>query len=86
VVECGVASWVFDPSKAESEVNNPLGANANEIPCVLAQLIASPLAFGSVYFEPTAAMASLACSYIFAEMWFGILFAILVEIVPLAVR
>ena len=50
------------------------------------QLIASPLAFGSVYFEPVGALVSLAISYFFAEMWFGILFAILVEIVPLAVR
>lgn len=31
-------------------------------------------------------MVSLGISYIFAEMWFGILFAILVEIVPLNVR
>ncbi|CAB3363453.1 Hypothetical predicted protein [Cloeon dipterum] len=63
-----------------------MGVKSRLAVLALSQLIASPLAFGSVYFEPTGAMISLACSYIFAEMWFGILFAILVEIVPLAVR
>lgn len=35
---------------------------------------------------PVGSMVTLAISYLFAEMWFGILFAVLVEIVPLAVR
>ncbi|XP_046385579.1 putative metabolite transport protein HI_1104 [Ischnura elegans] len=52
----------------------------------LSQLIATPLAFGSVYCDPVGAMVTLGISYFFAEMWFGILFAILVEVVPLSVR
>nr|XP_022910814.1 uncharacterized protein LOC111421851 [Onthophagus taurus] len=52
----------------------------------ISQLISTPFAFGSVYFNPTWAMITLGISYFFAEMWFGILFAILVEIVPLQVR
>ncbi|KRT85381.1 membrane transporter [Oryctes borbonicus] len=52
----------------------------------ISQLISTPGAFGSVYFEPTWAMITLGLSYFFAEMWFGILFAILVEIVPLRIR
>lgn len=72
----------------------------------ISQLIATPFAFGSVYFEPLWAMITLGISYFFgkflllrrknhlyneifkitAEMWFGIVFAILVEIVPLQIR
>ncbi|KAI4454985.1 spinster [Holotrichia oblita] len=52
----------------------------------ISQLISTPGAFGSVYFTPTWAMITLGLSYFFAEMWFGILFAILVEIVPLRIR
>ena len=53
---------------------------------MFSQLIAAPLAFCSVYLEPVGAMVTLGISYFFSEMWFGILFAILMEIVPLAVR
>ncbi|CAB3219906.1 unnamed protein product [Arctia plantaginis] len=52
----------------------------------LSQLIATLPAFGSVIFGPLWAMITLAISYFFAEMWFGIVFTILVEIVPLSVR
>ncbi|XP_055546550.1 putative metabolite transport protein HI_1104 [Wyeomyia smithii] len=52
----------------------------------ISQLIATPFAFGSVYYEPLWAMITLGISYFFAEMWFGIVFAVLVEIVPLQVR
>ncbi|CAH0773939.1 unnamed protein product [Bemisia tabaci] len=52
----------------------------------VSQLIATPFAFGSIYMGPIGAMVTLAISYLFAEMWFGILFAILVEVVPLSVR
>uniref|UniRef100_A0A182NSC5 Major facilitator superfamily (MFS) profile domain-containing protein n=1 Tax=Anopheles dirus TaxID=7168 RepID=A0A182NSC5_9DIPT len=52
----------------------------------VSQLLATPFAFGSVYYEPLWAMITLGISYFFAEMWFGIVFAVLVEIVPLQVR
>lgn len=52
----------------------------------ISQLIATPFAFGSVYYDPLWAMITLGISYFFAEMWFGIVFAVLVEIVPLQVR
>ncbi|KMQ94409.1 protein spinster 1-like protein [Lasius niger] len=52
----------------------------------ISQIIATPFAFGSVYFNPLWAMITLGISYFFAEMWFGILFAIVVEIVPLNLR
>lgn len=52
----------------------------------ISQLIATPFAYGSIYMGPVGAMVTLAISYLFAEMWFGILFAILVESVPMSVR
>ncbi|XP_020294303.1 uncharacterized protein LOC109859955 [Pseudomyrmex gracilis] len=52
----------------------------------ISQLIATPGAFGSVYFDPLWAMITLGTSYFFAEMWFGIVFAVVVEIVPLNLR
>ncbi|KAF7990357.1 hypothetical protein HCN44_000162 [Aphidius gifuensis] len=52
----------------------------------ISQIIATPFAFGSVYFSPLWAMITLGISYFFAEMWFGIVFAIVVEIVPLSMR
>lgn len=63
-----------------------MGIRSRVMVLAISQIIATPTAFGSVYFTPTWAMVSLGVSYIFAEMWFGILFAILVEIVPLKVR
>lgn len=63
-----------------------MGIKSRVIVLSVSQLIATPFAFGSVYFNPTWAMVTLGFSYFFAEMWFGILFAILVEIVPLQVR
>lgn len=52
----------------------------------ISQIIATPFAFGSVYFNPLWAMITLGISYFFAEMWFGIVFAVVVEIVPLHLR
>ncbi|XP_015121157.1 uncharacterized protein LOC107043949 [Diachasma alloeum] len=52
----------------------------------ISQLIATPFAFGSVALEPLGAIITLGISYFFAEMWFGIVFAIVVEIVPLSMR
>lgn len=63
-----------------------MGVRSRVAVLALSQLIATPGAFGSVFFSPTWAMITLGLSYFFAEMWFGILFAILVEIVPVQVR
>jgi len=63
-----------------------MGIKSRVAVLAISQLIATPFAFGSVYFEPLWAMITLGISYFFAEMWFGIVFAILVEIVPLQIR
>ncbi|XP_065201677.1 protein spinster homolog 1 [Planococcus citri] len=63
-----------------------MGIRSRVAVLAISQLIATPFAFGSIYLQPVGAMVTLAISYVFAEMWFGILFAILVEIVPLSVR
>ncbi|KAL1114880.1 hypothetical protein AAG570_007704 [Ranatra chinensis] len=63
-----------------------MGIKSRVVVLAVSQLISTPFAFGSIYMGPVGAMITLAISYLFAEMWFGILFAVLVEIVPLAVR
>ncbi|KAK6625807.1 hypothetical protein RUM43_006106 [Polyplax serrata] len=63
-----------------------MGIKSRVLVLAISQLIASPFAFGSVYFDPLGAMITLGISYFFAEMWFGIVFAILVEVVPLSMR
>ncbi|XP_060533613.1 protein spinster homolog 1 [Cylas formicarius] len=63
-----------------------MGIRSRVVILAVSQICATPFAFGSVYFSPVGAMITLGVSYFFAEMWFGILFAILVEIVPLHVR
>ncbi|OXU24172.1 hypothetical protein TSAR_016556 [Trichomalopsis sarcophagae] len=63
-----------------------MGIRSRVAVLVVSQLVATPFAFGSVYFAPVGAMITLGISYFFAEMWFGIVFAILVEIVPLSMR
>ncbi|KAL1488253.1 hypothetical protein ABEB36_015207 [Hypothenemus hampei] len=63
-----------------------MGIRSRVVILAISQIVATPFAFGSVYCEPVGAMITLGISYFFAEMWFGILFAILVEIVPLHVR
>ncbi|KPJ01133.1 PREDICTED: uncharacterized protein LOC106117752 [Papilio xuthus] len=63
-----------------------MGVRSRVLVLALSQLISTLPAFGSVVFGPLWAMITLAFSYFFAEMWFGIVFAILVEIVPMSVR
>jgi hypothetical protein len=43
------------------------------------QAIASPFAAGVLLLPPPYCFASLLIAYLFAEMWFGVLFAILIE-------
>lgn len=63
-----------------------MGVRSRVLVLALSQLISTPGAFGSIYFDPFWAMISLATSYFFAEMWFGIVFAVIVEIVPMEYR
>lgn len=63
-----------------------MGIKSRVLVLALSQLISTPPAFGSVYFDPLWAMITLGLSYFFAEMWFGIVFAVVVEIVPVQVR
>lgn len=57
-----------------------MGVRSRVLVLAISQLISTPGAFGSVYFEPFWAMVTLATSYFFAEMWFGIVFAVIVEV------
>nr|XP_039262749.1 protein spinster-like [Styela clava] len=52
----------------------------------ISQALASPLAFGVLYLTPPFCFFSLIAAYLFAEMWFGIIFAVLVELLPTEVR
>ncbi|XP_034933644.1 putative metabolite transport protein HI_1104 [Chelonus insularis] len=63
-----------------------LGIRSRVAVLAISQLVATPFSFGSVYFNPLWAMITLGISYFFAEMWFGIVFAVMVEIVPLSMR
>ncbi|XP_062126397.1 uncharacterized protein LOC133839084 [Drosophila sulfurigaster albostrigata] len=63
-----------------------MGIRSRTFVLALSQLIATLPGFGSVYFDPLWAMITLGLSYLFAEMVFGIVFAIVVEIVPLRVH
>ncbi|XP_018323578.1 uncharacterized protein LOC108735867 [Agrilus planipennis] len=59
-----------------------LGVRFRVLVLLVSQVIAIPFAFAALYCEPIGAMITLAISFFFAEMWFGIMFAILTEIVP----
>lgn len=48
------------------------------------QTLATPFAAGVLLLPPPYSFASLLIAYLFAETWFGILFAILIELVPSA--
>ncbi|XP_042883762.1 protein spinster homolog 1-like [Penaeus japonicus] len=50
------------------------------------QFLAMPFAAGVLYFPPPGAFFMLLGAYIFAEMWFGVLFAVLLELVPGSVQ
>ncbi|XP_050708531.1 sphingosine-1-phosphate transporter SPNS2-like isoform X2 [Eriocheir sinensis] len=59
-----------------------LGLRARLYVLAGSQLIATPFAAGVLYFPPPGAFFSLLGAYIFAEMWLGVLFAVLLELVP----
>ncbi|XP_018026800.1 protein spinster homolog 2 [Hyalella azteca] len=63
-----------------------LGVKARLYVLAASQFAATPFAAGVLYLAPPAAMYSLLCAYFFAEMWFGILFAVLLDIVPGTVK
>jgi MFS family permease len=54
-----------------------MGVRSRVLVLALSQLISTPGAFGSVFLDPFWAMITLASSYFFAEMWFGIVFAVI---------
>jgi len=59
-----------------------VGIQARAWVLAVSQLLASPLAAGVLLLPPPYSFISLLAAYIFAEMWMGIMFAILIEIVP----
>ncbi|XP_057372732.1 putative metabolite transport protein HI_1104 [Daphnia carinata] len=58
------------------------GLHARAWVLAASQTIASPFAAGVLLLPPPYCFASLLIAYLFAEMWFGVLFAILIELVP----
>ncbi|XP_068243293.1 hexuronate transporter [Palaemon carinicauda] len=63
-----------------------LGIRARLYVLAGSQLLATPFAAGVLYFPPPGAFFSLLGAYLFAEMWFGVLFAVILEIVPSTVQ
>ncbi|CAL4234721.1 unnamed protein product [Meganyctiphanes norvegica] len=59
-----------------------LGLRARLYVLAASQLLATPFAIGVLYLEPPGAFFSLLGAYIFAEMWFGVMFAVLMDLVP----
>ncbi|KAK7065848.1 hypothetical protein SK128_005206 [Halocaridina rubra] len=59
-----------------------LGLRARLYVLAGSQLLATPFATGVLYFAPPWAFLSLLGAYLFAEMWFGVLFAVIIELVP----
>lgn len=63
-----------------------LGLRARLYVLAGSQFIATPFAAGVLFFPPPGAFFSLLGAYIFAEMWFGVLFAVLLELVSGSVQ
>ncbi|CAL8071526.1 unnamed protein product [Orchesella dallaii] len=61
---------------------NRLGISARALVLAGSQLISVPFTVGLLYLEPPYAFLSLLIGYITSEMWFGVMYAILVELVP----
>jgi hypothetical protein len=59
-----------------------MGLQARLWTLAVTQLVAVPFATGALLLPPPYCFGSLLCAYVFAEAWFGILFAILIELVP----
>jgi len=62
-----------------------VGLQARAWVLCLSQLLATPLAAGVLLLEPPYNFICLLAAYGFAEMWMGVLFAILIELVPVKV-
>lgn len=58
------------------------GLHARAWVLAASQTLATPFAAGVLLLPPPYSFASLLIAYLFAEMWFGVLFAILIELVP----
>ncbi|CAG7823077.1 unnamed protein product [Allacma fusca] len=63
-----------------------LGISSRAVVLASSQLLATPFSLGLLYLDPPYAFFSLLIGYVFAEMWFGVMFTILMELVPLRYR
>ncbi|ODM94927.1 Protein spinster 2, partial [Orchesella cincta] len=63
-----------------------LGISSRALVLAGSQIIATPFALGLLYLKPPYAFMSLFIGYLFAEMWYGVVFAILVELLPASFR
>lgn len=63
-----------------------LGIRARLYVLAGSQFLATPLAAGVLFFPPPWAFLSLLIAYLFAEMWFGVLFAVILELIPKTVQ
>lgn len=78
----GVAAGGFVSDKMAGRI----GPRARLYVLAGSQFLAAPFAAGALYLAPPAAMFSLLGAYLFAETWFGILFAVLLAVVPSSVK
>jgi len=67
------------------KVVKKVGLEARAWVLAISQLLATPLAAGVLLLEPPYNFICLLSAYAFAEMWMGVLFAILIELVPVKV-
>ncbi|KAK2713773.1 probable 4-methylmuconolactone transporter isoform X2 [Artemia franciscana] len=74
----GIIAGGFVSDRVVSKV----GLHARAWVLGLSQLLAAPFAIGVLLLPAPYTFISLLISYIFAETWFGILFAVLVEVLP----
>lgn len=82
----GGASGVFFGGVASDWIKQRLGLRARLWLLGAMLLISSPFAFMVLYFPPPESCYILLVYYLFAETWFSILFTIIVELVPAAVK
>ena len=78
----GGSSGILIGGVVSDRVVKRTGLQARAWVLAASQTVASPFAAGVLLLPPPYCFISLLIAYLFAEMWFGVLFAILIELVP----
>ncbi|OXA59747.1 D-xylose transporter [Folsomia candida] len=63
-----------------------LGLSARALVLAVSQVVAFPFALATLCYDPPISFFALLIGYFFAEMWYGVVFAILVELLPHEIR